>query len=89
MGDSITETLKELKQAISYFEDAINVFNEIIAECSEDLQEDLQRELTEQKKHFEVALKAMRTNELLRKENDHLQKFLRLACEGLKEAGNQ
>lgn len=85
MGDSTTETLKELKQAISYFEDAINVFNEIIAECSEDLQ----RELTEQKKHFEVALKAMRTNELLRKENDHLQKFLRLACEGLKEAGNQ
>ena len=59
MGDSTTETLKELKQAISYFEDAIKESNEIIAECSEDLQ----RELTEQKKHFEVALKVMRAAE--------------------------
>ena len=56
MGDSTTETMRELERAIFYFEDAIKESNEIIAECSEDLQ----RELIEQKKHFEVALKAMK-----------------------------
>ena len=48
--------MKELEQAIAYFEDAIRESDEIIAECSEALQ----KELTEQKKHFEVALKIMK-----------------------------
>lgn len=48
--------MNELKQAIVYFEDAIRESDEIIAECSERLQE----ELTEQKKHFVIALEAMR-----------------------------
>ena len=48
--------MKKLKQAIAYFEDAIRESDEIIAECSEALQ----KELTEQKKHFEVALKIMK-----------------------------
>ena len=46
----------ELEQAIAYFEDAIRESDEIIAECSEALQ----KELMEQKKHFEVALEAMK-----------------------------
>lgn len=46
----------KLEKAIAYFEDAIKESDEIIAECSEELQE----ELTEQKGHFEVALKAMK-----------------------------
>ncbi|HBR33887.1 MAG TPA: hypothetical protein DD734_04580 [Firmicutes bacterium] len=75
MGDSTTETLKELKQAISYFEDAIKESNEIIAECSEDLQ----RELTEQKKHFEVALKAMRAAEGMERVIKTLQRRADLA----------
>jgi len=45
-----------LEQAIAYFEDAIRESDEIIAECSEALQ----KELTEQKKCFEVALKIMK-----------------------------
>lgn len=48
--------MKKLEQAIAYFEDAIKESDEIIAECSEKLQ----KELTEQKKHFEVALDAMK-----------------------------
>lgn len=40
--------MKKLEQAIAYFEDAIKESDEIIAECSEKLQ----KELTEQKKHF-------------------------------------
>lgn len=45
-----------LEQAIAYFEDAIRESDEIIAECSEALQ----KELMEQKKHFEIALKIMK-----------------------------
>jgi len=48
--------MKKLEQAIAYFEDAIRESDEIIAECSEALQ----KELTEQKGHFEVALEAMK-----------------------------
>lgn len=48
--------MKKLEQAIAYFEDAIRESDEIIAECSEKLQE----ELTEQKGHFEVALEALK-----------------------------
>ena len=52
--------MKKLEQAIAYFEDAIRESDEIIAECSEALQ----KELMEQKKHFEVALDAMWRNVL-------------------------
>ena len=48
--------MKKLEQAIAYFEDAIKESEEIIVECSEKLQ----KELTEQKKQFEVALKIMK-----------------------------
>lgn len=48
--------MNKLKQAIAYFEDAIRESDEIIAECSEALQ----KELMEQKKHFEIALDAMK-----------------------------
>ena len=48
--------MTKLEQAIAYFEDAIRESDEIIAECSEKLQ----KELIEQKKHFEVALDAMK-----------------------------
>jgi len=48
--------MTKLKKAIAYFEDAILESDEIIAECSEALQ----KELMEQKKHFEVALEAMK-----------------------------
>lgn len=48
--------MDELSQAIAYFEEAIRESGEIISECSHDLQ----KELTEQKRHFEVALEAMR-----------------------------
>jgi len=48
--------MTKLEQAIAYFEDAIRESDEIIAECSEALQ----KELMEQKKHFEVALEAMK-----------------------------
>lgn len=44
--------MKRLEKAIAYFEDAIRESDEIIAECSEKLQ----KELIEQKKHFEVAM---------------------------------
>lgn len=47
--------MSEIKAAIAYFEDAIWESDEIIEECSDDLQ----KELTEQKKHFEVALAAL------------------------------
>ncbi len=46
----------EIKAAIAYFEDAVRESDEIIADCSPDLQ----AELIEQKKHFEVALAALR-----------------------------
>ena len=48
--------MNKLEQAIAYFEDAIKEIDEIIFECSEKLQ----KVLTEQKKHFEVALKIMK-----------------------------
>ena len=48
--------MTKLEQAIAYFEDAIRESDEIIAECSEALQ----KELMEQKKHFEIALEAMK-----------------------------
>lgn len=48
--------MKKLEQAIAYFEDAIRESDEIIAEYSEALQKDL----IEQKNHFEVALKIMK-----------------------------
>ena len=48
--------MKKLEQAIAYFEDAIRESDEIIAECSEKLQ----KELIEQKGHFEVALEVMK-----------------------------
>jgi uncharacterized protein with PIN domain len=48
--------MKKLEQAIAYFEDAIRESDEIIAECSEALQ----KELTKQKGHFEVALEALK-----------------------------
>ena len=48
--------MKKLEQAIAYFEDTIRESDEIIAECSEALQ----KELTGQKGHFEVALEAMK-----------------------------
>jgi len=50
------DEMKKLEQAIAYFEDAIKESDEIIFECSEKLQ----KVLTEQKKHFEVALKIMK-----------------------------
>jgi Zn finger protein HypA/HybF involved in hydrogenase expression len=53
--------MKKLEQAIAYFEDAIRESDEIIAEYSgEEYIGELQKELTEQKGHFEVALEAMR-----------------------------
>ena len=48
--------MTKLEQAIAYFEDAIRESDEIISEYSEEFQ----KELTEQKKHFEVALKIMK-----------------------------
>jgi len=58
--------MKKLEQAIAYFEDAIRESDEIIAECSEALQ----KELTEQKGHFEVALEAMKRQK--QQENEQL-----------------
>jgi hypothetical protein len=48
--------MDELQAAIAYFEDAIRESDEIISECSPALQ----KELSEQKRHFEVALEVMR-----------------------------
>lgn len=48
--------MDKLNQAIAYFEDAIRESDEIISECSPALQ----KELLEQKGHFEVALEVMR-----------------------------
>lgn len=48
--------MNELEKAIEYFEDAIKETDEIIEECSPMLK----AELTEQKRHFEVALEIMR-----------------------------
>ena len=48
--------MKKLEQAIAYFEDAIRESDEIIAECSEALQ----KELTEQKGYFVVAVEVMK-----------------------------
>ena len=48
--------MTKLKKAIAYFEDAIRESDEIIAERSEALQ----KELMEQKKHSEIALKIMK-----------------------------
>ena len=47
--------MDELNRSIAYFEDAIRESDEIIAECSPALQ----KELTEQKNYFIVALAAM------------------------------
>ena len=49
--------MTKLEQTIAYFEDAIRESDEIIAECSEKLQ----KELIEQKKHFVVALDALKS----------------------------
>jgi|GEM_PF-5086513 len=46
---------EELLIAIAYFEDAVQETDEIIADCSNALRE----ELLEQKKHFILALKVM------------------------------
>ncbi|MEN6391044.1 MAG: hypothetical protein ABFD04_11565 [Syntrophomonas sp.] len=48
--------MDKFEQAIAYFEDAVKESNEIIADCSPDLQ----AELTRQKGHFVVALEALR-----------------------------
>jgi len=48
-----------LKAAIAYFKDAVRESDKIMAECSPQLQ----KELTEQKAHFEVALAVMRRAE--------------------------
>lgn len=48
--------MDKYEQAIAYFEDAIKESDEIIADCSPDLQ----AELTEQKGHFVVALEVLR-----------------------------
>lgn len=48
--------MKKLGQAIAYFEDVIRESDEILAEYSGELQ----KELTKQKGHFEVALKIMK-----------------------------
>jgi hypothetical protein len=53
------KTLGEIEKAIAYFEDAVNESDEIIADCTEALQ----AELTEQKKHFVVALEVLRRAE--------------------------
>lgn len=47
--------MKGIEEAIKYFKDAIKESDEIMAECSEELQ----KELTEQKGHFEFALAAL------------------------------
>lgn len=51
--------MTDLEKAISYFEDAILESDEIMAGCSPMLK----AELEAQKKHFEVALQAMREQE--------------------------
>ena len=48
--------MTKLEQAIAYCEDNIKEIDEVISEYSEKLQ----KELTEQKKQFEVALKIMK-----------------------------
>lgn len=48
--------MNETEKAIAYFEDAVREGDEIIADCSPNLQADL----TEQKQHFVVALVIMR-----------------------------
>jgi len=45
----------EIKRAIEYFRNAIQESDEIISECSPELQEELQN----QKQHFLVALEAL------------------------------
>ena len=50
------EEMKKLEQAMAYCEDNIREIDEVISEYSEEFQ----RELTEQKKYFEVALKVMK-----------------------------
>lgn len=47
--------MNEIKNAITYFEDAVRESDEIISDCSPDLQTDL----AAQKEHFVVALKAL------------------------------
>ena len=47
--------MNETESAIAYFEDAIRESDEIIGECTPNLQ----AELKEQKRHFEVALAAL------------------------------
>lgn len=48
--------MTDIQAAIAYFEDAIRDTDEIIFECSEDLQ----AQLLAQKRHFIIALEAMR-----------------------------
>lgn len=48
--------MNNLEKAIAYFEDAVHESDEIMADCSPDLQ----AELAEQKVHFVTALDALR-----------------------------
>ena len=50
------ESRSKLELAIEYFEDTIRESDEIMADCSADLKE----ELSKQKEHFVVALEAMK-----------------------------
>jgi len=67
-------TACKIQAAISYFEDAVRESDEIINDCTEALQ----AELTEQKKHFVVALEVMRRTE---SQNKH---GILLSCDGCK-----
>ena len=59
--------MTKLEQAIAYFEDAIRESDEIIAECSEKLQ----KELTEQKGYFVVAVEVMKEKQEREKGCEH------------------
>jgi hypothetical protein len=52
----MSDICQEVMNAIAYFEDAVKESDEIINDCSLELQ----KELTEQKEHFIVALEALR-----------------------------
>lgn len=67
-----------MKQAIKYFEDAIRETDETLSDCSKALQ----AELTEQKKHFLIALTALR-------EKDAREHPLLLTLAQLRECENQ
>lgn len=62
--------MTEIKKAIEYLDDACKESDEIISECSAQLQ----KELLEQKAHFVIALQALRE----KAENDRLREEGRL-----------